>query len=63
MVAGLEEINKKTAQMRVIIYKTKKAELVSYMKSRLKNVNLEEVRSRLSKVKKPLAEDVIKHRE
>ena len=63
MKTNTEKINKKTAQMRVIIYKTKKPELVNYMKKQLKDIRIEEVRSRLSKVKGSLAEDIIKHRE
>jgi len=63
MKADIEKINEKKAEMRVIIYKTKKSELVNYMKKRIKDVKLEDVRSRLSKVKESLAEDVNKHRE
>ena len=63
MKADIEKINEKKAEMRVIIYKTKKSELVNYMKKRIKDVKLEDVRSRLSKVKESLAEDIKKHRE
>ena len=64
MRSTVESINKETAQTRFIVYKTKKAELVNYLKNRLKkDVQISEVRSRLSKIKESLAEDVVKHRE
>lgn len=63
MPSELEQINAKTAQMKVIVYKTKKAELVDYMKKRLKDTDIKDVRNRLSKLKGSLAEDIRKHRE
>lgn len=63
MKTNVSEANRKATQMKVIIYKTRKPELVDYMKTRLKDMKIEEVRGRLSKVKGSLAEDIIKHRE
>lgn len=63
MKTDVSETNRKATKMKVIIYKTRKPEMVDYMKTRLKDMKIEEVRGRLSKIKGSLADDIIKHRE
>lgn len=62
-MSKLNELHKTIRGINVIVYKTKKSELVDYMKTRLANVDIGEVRRRLSKIKGSLAEDIVKNRE
>lgn len=62
-MSRLNTLPKSIKGINVIVYKTKKSELVDYMKTRLTDVDISEIRRRLSKIKGSLAEDVIKQRE
>lgn len=58
-------INQKSIElnMQIIVNKIKRSELINYMRKKTRNIDLDKVRERTSKINNNLSEDVIKSRE
>ena len=60
---GEQSSNVIKAEIQLAVVKSKKSPLVEYMRTRIKKVaDLGSVRKRMSKIKKPLAEDIAESR-